>query len=353
VMTAKASLDDARYHDAAAFRKLLKESTEAMSHIPGVQYAAAGLALPYERTLNDNLTLSDGPEAGDQIQADLTYVTPDYFRALQIPLVEGRAFTASDGPDTQHVAVVNQIFAKKFFHGGSPVGHYVDKNTLIVGLVGDVAIAPGLRVQAPLSGEEAMYIPATQVDAHSLVLLHMWFQPSWIVRTAGPIDGLSAQMQRALASVDPNLPFSGFYSMRDLLARTLAMQRVEVALLSTMGGLALLLSAVGIFALVANIVAQRRREVGIRIALGSTVRQAMVEVGAPGIRAAGLGMISGLVLCLGTLRMMRTVLYGVGVYDVPTIVAVLSILACVTVVATTVPTLRVARIDPAETLREE
>jgi predicted permease len=353
VMTAKASLDDARYHDAAAFRKLLKESTEAMSHIPGVQYAAAGLALPYERTLNDNLTLSDGPEAGDQIQADLTYVTPDYFRALQIPLVEGRAFTASDGPDTQHVAVVNQIFAKKFFHGGSPVGHYVDKNTLIVGLVGDVAIAPGLRVQAPLSGEEAMYIPATQVDAHSLVLLHMWFQPSWIVRTAGPIDGLSAQMQRALASVDPNLPFSGFYSMRDLLARTLAMQRVEVALLSTMGGLALLLSAVGIFALVANIVAQRRREVGIRIALGSTVRQAMVEVGAPGIRAAGLGMISGIVLCLGTLRMMRTVLYGVGVYDVPTIIAVLSILACVTVVATTVPTLRVARIDPAETLREQ
>ncbi len=353
VMSAKASLDDARYHDAAAFRKLLKESTEAMSHIPGVQYAAAGLALPYERTLNDGLMLSDGPEAGHHIQADLTYVTSDYFRALQIPLVAGRGFTASDGPDTQHVAIVNQAFVKKFFRGADPVGHYLDKNTLIVGTVGDVAVAPGLRVEAPLSEEEAMYIPATQVDAHSLALLHIWFQPSWIVRTAGPIDGLSGQMQRALASIDPNLPFSGFYSMRDLLARTLAMQRVQVALLGTMGGLALLLSAVGIFALVANIVAQRRREVGIRMALGSTVRRAMVEVGAPGIRAAGLGMIAGVALCLVTLRMMRTVLYGVVIYDVPTILAVLTILACVTVVAITVPTLRVARIDPAETLRQE
>ena len=89
------------------------------------------------------------------------------------------------------------------------------------------------------------------------------------------------------------------------------------------------------------------------MALGSTVRRAMVEVGAPGIRAAGLGMIAGVALCLVTLRMMRTVLYGVVIYDVPTILAVLTILACVTVVAITVPTLRVARIDPAETLRQE
>ena len=128
-----------------------------------------------------------------------------------------------------------------------------------------------------------MYIPATQMDAQLLSLLHVWFQPSWIVRTAGPVEGLTAQMQRALASVDPNLPFSGFYSMRDLLAKTLATQRVEVALLSAMAALALLLSAVGIFALVANIVAQKTREIGIRIALGSTVRQAMVHIGAPGV----------------------------------------------------------------------
>ncbi len=353
VMTAKASLDDARYHDGAAFRKLLAESTEAMARIPGVRCAAVGLSVPYERTLNDGLTLSDGPEAGQQIQTDLTYVTPDYFQALQMPLLAGRAFRESDGADTQHVAVVNQTFAKKFFRGTNPIGRYVDKDTLIVGMVEDVVMAPGINATAPLSGEEAMYIPASQVDPRFLGLLHIWFQPSWIVRTARPLEGLTAQMQRALAGVDPNLPFSGFYSMRDLLARTLTMQRVEVALLSTMGGLALLLSAVGIFALVANVVTYRRREVGIRMALGSTIRQAMVQVGSPGMLAVSVGMILGLILCAGALRAMRSLLCGVGAYDLPTIFAVMMILGCVTVAATTVPALRIARIDPAETLREE
>jgi len=353
VMTARASLDDARFHDSAAFRKLLDESTAAMRRIPGVQHAAVGLSLPYERWLNSGVTLSEGKEAGQQVMTSEVYITPDYFGALQIPILMGRAFTDADGPNSQRVAIVNRTFVRKFFHGASPVGHYLDKDTMIVGVVEDVAIEPGLDPIAPLSAEESMYIPATQVYARSLSLLHVWFQPSWIVRTAGPVEGLTAQMQRALASVDPNLPFSGFYRMRDLLARTLATQRVEVALLSAMAVLALLLSAIGIFALVANIVAQKTREIGIRMALGSTIRQAMVNIGGPGVRASALGFILGLVLCTGALRAMRSVLYGVGVCDAPTILFVALILASVTLIAGTVPTLRIARIDPAQTLREE
>ena len=353
VMTAKASLDDVRFHDPAAFQKLLNESTLAMRQIPGVQHAAVGLSLPYERSLNSGVTLSDGKEAGQQVMTGVVYITPDYFGALQIPILAGRSFTDADGPDSQHVAIVNQTFARKLFHGTNPVGRYVDKDTMIVGVVEDVAIAPGLEVTAPLAGEEAMYIPAAQVDAKLLSLVHVWFQPSWIVRTASPVEGLTAQMQHALASADPNLPFSGFYSMRDLLAKTLATQRVEVALLSAMAGLALLLSAVGIFALVANIVAQKTREIGIRIALGSTVRQAMVHIGLPGLRASALGLTLGLILCAGALRAMHSVLYGVGVYDVPTIFTVVLVLASVTLIATAVPTLRIAGIDPAKTLRDE
>ena len=352
-MTARASLDDVRYHDAAAFRKLLSGSTSAMLRIPGVQHSAVGLSLPYERALNDGVTLSDGKEAGQQVMTAEVYVTPDYFATLQIPVLEGRTFTDADGPDTQPVAMVNQTFARKFFHGTNPVGRYVNKNTMIVGVVEDVAIAPGLEVAAPLAGEESMYIPAAQVGAQFLPLLHIWFQPSWIVRTASPAEGLTAQMQRALASVDPNLPFSGFYNMRDLQAKTLATQRVEVALLTAMSALALLLSAVGIFALVANIVAQRTREIGIRIALGSSIRQAMVHIGAPGIRASALGIILGLILSAGALRVIRGVLYGVDVFDVPTILSVVLVLASVTIIATTVPTLRIAGIDPAKTLRDE
>ena len=353
VMTARASLDDARYHDAAAFRKLLNESTLAMRQIPGVQHVAAGLSLPYERALNTGLKLSDGKDTGQMIMTGEVYITPDYFGALQIPVLAGRSFTEADGPDSEHVAIVNETFARKFFHGASPIGHYVDKDTMIVGVVGDVAMAPGLDVTAPLAGEETMYVPAAQMEGRQLSLLHVWFQPSWIVRTAGPVEGLTAQMQRALASVDPNLPFSGFYSMRDLLAKTLVMQRVEVALLIAMAALALLLSAVGIFALVANIVAQKTREIGIRIALGSSIRQAMVHIGAPGVRASAVGLILGLILCAGVLRAMHSVLYGVAVYDAPTILAVVLVLGSVAVIATTVPTLRIAGIDPATTLRDE
>jgi predicted permease len=351
VMTARASLDDVRYHDAVAFRKLLSESTFAMRQIPGVQSVAVGISLPYERALLTGVTISDGKDAGQQGMTDHVYITPDYFQALQIPLLAGRSFSDADGPDTQHVAIVNRTFARKYFHGTDAVGHYVNKDTRIVGVVEDVPIAPGLDATAPLTGEETMYIPAAQTG--ELTMIHVFFQPSWIVRTAGPVEGLTAQMQHALASADPDLPFSGFFNMGDLMARALATQRIEVALLSAMAALALLLSTIGIFALVANLVAQKTREIGIRIALGSTVRQAMVHIGAPGVWASTLGLILGLVLCAGALRAMRSVLFGVSVYDVPTILIVVLTLEAVTLVATTAPALRIAGIDPAKTLRDE
>jgi predicted permease len=353
VLAAKASLDDARYHSGPPFLTLLNESTAAMRRIPGVEDAAVGLSLPYERVLNNGIKINDGALAGQEVGTDELYITPGYFNTLRIPLLEGRAFAESDGPATQPVAIVNRSFARKFFPGIDPVGRTLDKGVAIVGVVADVQISSGLNPVAPLMSEETMYIPAAQMDEQFLSVVHVWFQPSWIVRTARPIEGLTAQMQRALATADPSLPFSGFYSMSDLMAKTLATQRIEVALLSAMAGLALLLSAVGIFALVANMVAQRTREIGIRIALGSTVRRAMVQVGGPGMRASAIGMAAGLLLCAATLRAMRSVLYGVGVYDAPTIAAVVLTLLAVTLLATTVPTLRIARIDPAKTLREE
>jgi predicted permease len=357
VITAKASLDNARYHDPAAFRELLNESLGAMREIPGVRNAAVGLTLPYERALLNGVTLSDGKEAGQQVMTNQVYVTPGYFDALQIPVHAGRAFTNADSPDAQRVAIVNQTFARKFFHSPNPVGRYLDKNMLIVGVVGDTVLSSAARLNTgtvPLTSEETIYVPAAQlVDARSLSIVHSWYQPSWIVRAAGPVEGLTGQMQRALATADPQLPFSGFYYMKDLMAATLAMQRVEVALLAAMSSLALLLSAIGIFALVANMVVERTREIGIRIALGSSIRAAMFHIGGTGVGASALGLVLGLILCAGALRAMRSVLYGVGVYDVPTILAVVLTLSAVSLLATTVPTLRVARIDPAKTLREE
>jgi macrolide transport system ATP-binding/permease protein len=354
VMTAKASLDDARYHDVASFTKLLNQSTLAMRQIPGVEDAAVGLSLPYERNLNDSVTIQDGAEKGQQVGTDEVYITPGYFNTLQMPLVSGRAFTDSDGADSQHVVILNQTFVRKFFHGTNPVGRYLGADkAVIVGVVADVAAAPGLNPAAPLASEETLYFPASQIEEHALPMIHVWFQPSWIVRTHAPSANLTAEMQRALASADPNQPFSGFYSMNDLLAQTLATQRVEVALLSTMASLALILSAVGIFALVSNMVLQRTREIGIRIALGSTSQQAMIQVGKGGAIAAAAGLVAGLVLCLFALKGMQSELYGVGTYDAKTLLSVIATLAAVTLFATAIPVLKIARVDPAKTLREE
>jgi predicted permease len=360
VITAKASLDDVRYHDLAAYRKLLNESLATMREIPGVQNAAVGLTLPYERAVLNSVTLSEGREVGREITTNEVYVTPGYFETLQIPVFTGRTFTDADGPDTQRVVIVNQTFARKFFDRANPVGGYLNrnnKNILIVGVVADTVLSTASRLNAgtaPLTREEAIYLPTAQIDdAKFLTVVHIWLQPSWIVRTTGALEGLTGRMQRALASTDPSLPFSGFYSMKDLMAATLATQRIEVALLAAMASLALLLSAVGIFALVANIVAQRTREIGIRIALGSTLQKTMIHIGRTGVGAAALGLILGLILCAGALPVMRSVLYGVGVYDAPTLLVVVLTLSVVTLLATTVPTLRVARIDPAKTLREE
>jgi ABC-type lipoprotein release transport system permease subunit len=123
--------------------------------------------------------------------------------------------------------------------------------------------------------------------------------------------------------------------------------------MSTMAFLALSLSTLGIFALVASVVAQKKREIGLRMALGSTVSGAMLHSSAPGLRASAVGLLAGLILCAGALRAMRSVLYGIGVYDAPTILTVVITLASVTILATLLPTLRIAGIDPASTLREE
>jgi hypothetical protein len=367
---AKASLDSLQYQNPLAFRKLLDESLASMRQIVGVQNAAVGLTLPYERALIDGVSRADGKDAGQPISTDEVYVTPSYFQTLQIAVLAGRGFADSDGPEAQHVVIVNQAFARKFFRDENPVGRYLrtyshspsaarqdDQNLLIAGVVADTVGSSGSGLTddpAPLTSEETIYLPAAQIDdPQFLAVAHAWFQPSWIVRTSGQVQGLAGLMQRALASADPNLPFSGFYDMRDLMAAQLAMQRIEVALLTAMASLALLLSAVGIFGLVANLVAQRTREIGIRMALGSTVREAMVHVGSSGVRASSFGLLLGLILCGGTLRAMRSAIYGVGVYDVPTLLAVVVTLSLISVLATAVPTLRVARIDPAKTLREE
>lgn len=355
VMSAQVSLDDARYHDAESFQRLLQQSMAAMKRIPGIESAAVGLNLPFERGLNDGFYLADGSEDKEGHMTSSAYATPEYFQVLRIPVLAGRAFSDGDTGASQKVAIVNESFARKFMGKTDVVGRHIKSGSdalLIVGVVGDVTKKPGL-ISAPLSSEVTLYIPATQVDSKFLGLLHIWFQPSWVVRTRGPIAGLTESMQKAMAEVDPALPIAGFHRLSDLQALALQQQRFEVLLLGILATLALVLSLVGVYGLVSNMVAQRTREIGIRMALGSSVRQAMVEVGISGIAAVGLGMAAGLALAAVAVRVIKGELYGVKIYDPVTFVAVLLLLILAATAATFLPTRRIARIDPASTLRAE
>jgi hypothetical protein len=254
------------------------------------------------------------------------------------------------------VAVVNESFARKFMGTTDVVGRHIrsDKSIYqIVGVVGDVTKRPGLFVSAPLANEVTYYIPAAQAEQPLLNLVHVWFQPSWIVRSQRPIAGLTESMQKAIAEVDPQLPIASFHRLNDLQALALRQQRFEVLLLGTLAALALLLSLVGVYGLVANMVAQRTREIGIRMALGSTVQQAMVEVGTSGIVAVALGLVGGLALSTISVRLIKSELFGVKTYDPMTFSVVLALLISTAMAAAFLPTRKIARIDPALTLRAE
>jgi predicted permease len=355
VMSAQASLDDVRYHNAESFQRLLQQSIAVMKQIPGVESAAVGLNLPFERGLNDGFHLADGPEDKEGHMASSAYVTPEYFDVLRIPLLAGRTFSDSDTSTSERVAIVNESFARKFMGKVDVVGRHIRSGKdsfLIIGVVGDVTKKPGL-ISAPLASEVTYYIPAAQVEQGFLGLLHMWFQPSWIVRTQGPIAGLTESMQKAMAAVDPQLPIASFHRLSDLQALALQQQRFEVLLLGTLAALALMLSLVGVYGLVSNMVVQRTREIGIRMALGSSVQKAMLEVGVSGIAAVSLGLAGGLALSAVSVRLIRSELYGVQIYDPLTFVAVLLLLILAATAATFLPTRRIARIDPASTLRAE
>jgi predicted permease len=359
VTAGKVSLDEDRYHDAAAVQHLFTSSLDAMRKIPGVEDDAVGLSLPYERGLNGGAKIADGKNEGKEFAATAIYATPGYFDTLRMHLLAGRDFNAGDTAKSQPVAIVNASFARQYLDQRNAVGRHLggdfgDSRPIeVVGIVPDVVKTPGIDSAAPLTTEPTLYVPAAQVSSEFFSLVHVWFQPTWIVRTRGPIAGITGDMQRALADADPTLPFSGFYSMSNLQQQALGMQRIEVTLLGVLAGLALLLSAIGVYGLIANLVVQRKREIGIRLALGSSIRAAMLEIGRSGVLATALGLAVGLAASFLALRAMKGFIYGIGMYDPATLIGTALALAVVAVAATFLPTRRIARIDPTTILREE
>jgi predicted permease len=358
VITAQLSLQDARYANSLAVNRLFERSLARVRELPGVESAAVTVSLPYERALNSGFQRLDGPHVDTEPQiTNMFYITPEFFRVLRIPLLRGRVFTAADSSTAAPAVVVSESFVKMYLRGDDALGRHLDlgggDKREIVGVVGDIQQKSGWGDGAPSAAMPDIYIPSTQVEDKFMQLVHTWFSPSWIVRSSGPAEGTIAGMQRALESVDPQLPFAGFHSMEDVRYRALAQERFQAVLLGALAGLALLLAAVGIYGLIANSVAERTRELGIRLALGATVGQAIRTVALPGVALALAGVVAGSVLAGFATQLLRRLVWGVRPGDPATFVAVGIGLLGVAAAASFLPALRVVRLNPAETLRQE
>ena len=357
VITASFSLQDARYATSQSMNRLYDSGLARIRELPGVESAAVGLRLPYERHLNTGFRRMDGPEVSDEfIITDLCYVTPDYFKTLRIPLERGREFRDSDSATSTPLVIVNQAFAKKYLSKQEAIGSHLKldgEGREIVGVIGDVQQAPGWDQTAPLQPTPTAYILASQISSDSLTTIHTWFSPSWIVRASGPPQSIVRGVQNIAAKIDPLLPIAAFHTIEDLRAESLKSQRFEATLLAILSALALLLAVVGIYGLMAQSVAERRREMGIRIALGSTVAQAIRDAVAPGISLALMGVAGGFVFAALSSKVLEHLIFGVSAVDPVTYGTVAVVLLAVATVASLIPALRIAAVNPAETLREE
>ncbi|HZU23932.1 MAG TPA: ABC transporter permease [Bryobacteraceae bacterium] len=357
VVTANASVQEKRYSAEGAVNRLFEDSLARIRAIPGVQAAAVSLRLPYERALNDNLSVPEIPAVQpDHGWFNLSYVTPGYFDTLGIRLLRGRGVAAGDTAQTRRVIVVNEALAEHYLKGHDPIGMHVrfeGETWEIVGVSANVLQAAGWGDFGPAAAVPCAYIPAAQTSAGFFTAVHTWFEPSWIVRTAGAAPGIGAEIQRAIEATDPRLPLSVVRTMQDVKHEQFAEQQFRAAVLSAMAGLGLLLAATGIYGLIARSVAERTREVGIRMAFGATTADAIRAVAGTGVKLTAIGVAAGALLALLATRVLRHVIFGVRETDPATFLLACATLLGVAVVASVVPALRLARINPADALRHE
>lgn len=355
VMTATLSLDDARYAAADRVDRLFEHTLDAMSRIAGVESAAASLTLPFERALNVGGRWASAPAGADQIALmNMTYVTPTYFETLRIPLLRGRVFTPDDRAGAAPVIIVNQAFVSRSSPDADPIGRQIVSGGVartIVGVVGDIQQKASFGSFGPVAPVPATYVPVAQTTDAFVRMVHAWFSPSWFVRTRAVPQGVAAEMQRAVASVDPLLPFATFRTIDEVRAEAVATARAQMLLLGSLAALALLLAAVGLYALVANSITERTRELGIRLALGASPRQAITAAALPGLSLACAGVAIGVAAARAAATLLRHLVWGVSVADPLTFAVAAAVVLIVAAVAVIVPALRVLRLTPVRALR--
>ena len=269
-------------------------------------------------------------------------VDADYLRAMRVPLIAGRQFTPNDRDGSELVAILNQTAAAKLFPGKDALGQVVllfgDREFRVVGLVSDV------RHQA-LEKESGLevYLAYTQVPDFGTLAM--------VVRSRVPATALASRVQAALRAVDPLLPVADYQTLGSVVERAVSPRRFILTVLGAFAGTALLLAALGIYAVLSYSVSQRSREIGIRMVLGESAGSVRQRVVTRTLLLAGAGVVIGAVVSLGAAHLIRSLLYGVGPADVLSFGATAMIMVAVSALAGFLPALRASRTDPMVALR--
>jgi predicted permease len=342
------------YYDIPRRAIFARELLRRMKAIPGVELAAITSALP---TTNNNpntagsitvegFAIEDRPvESAQDLRAERILISSDYFKVLQTALMRGRSFTEDDEDGKPLVAVIDQNTAHKYWPTQEPLGRRVRFSrdatkpwVTIVGIVKDIK-SDGLDVD----GIPHIYVPIYQDSTKRM---------SVVLRTSLPASVLEPKIRHEIQGIDPGLPVFNIASMNDVLDRSLATRRFSANLVGGFAGLALLLASIGIYGLLAYMVGQRSREIGIRMALGAGRGSVLKLFLRKGIVLAGIGIVAGMVISASTASMMSSLLYGVRPHDPAVFLIVPLLLLAVAALASYLPAHRATKVNPMIALRE-
>jgi predicted permease len=359
VIVGRVGLPDAGYHDPAIARQTFERMIIAAGTLPGVESAAVVSRAPLAGGGSSNGLLAEGKplDLANLVNSQLQIISPSYLSTARVPLRTGRNFTPKDTRERTFVAIVNETLARMMWPGENPIGKRFaccesgPKGRIdpvwheVVGVVADVR-AWGLN--RPVQPE--FYIPLAQMPPSAWD----WIARTMdlVVRTRGGVIPIH-ELQSTVASVAPAVPIYQLSTMQQKISSTLERSHFDTFLLAIFAITALLLSSIGIYGVLSYMVAQRTRDIGIRMALGASQEQIVCDVLSFGVSLASVGLAVGLAAALAATRLLSSLLYGVRPTDAITFAAVSLILMVVALIASYLPARRAMRVDPMVALRYE
>jgi putative ABC transport system permease protein len=349
-LTFEISLPKIQYPDNRSIVRFNNETQRRIAALPGVRAAGFSTILPLAGTNADSSFAIEGQPANDRNPSpdeEKRQVSPDYFRALQIPLIKGRFFTDADNADAPSVIIVNQAFAKKFWPNQDAVGKRIVMGGMsehpnwitIVGVIGDVR-----HFGLDIDPKPEMYVPFAQDP---------YFTAIYVVRGNQDAVSLLPAIRREIHAIDSAVPLANVRTFEQVIADSVAPRRLSVVLLGVFAGVAVLLASVGIYGVMSFLVVQRTQEIGVRMALGAQRGDVLKLILGRSLKLISAGAAIGLVVALMSTGALRALLYNVSAFDTPTFVLVTIFLAAVALAASYLPAMRATKADPMTALHAE